>query len=125
MSDSAVLTTLMSSMSIVTAMQATAIVALALAGAAPGLSTPAFTSGNMIDRAAARPCDRSPTGFGRLAFALAQLDPADLARLGLREPVDELDLPRIRVGAELGADVCLDLARELVGGLVALGEDDE
>src|SRR3954462_2824060 len=61
----------------------------------------------------------------RLHLALTQLDPADLAREGLREVVDELDLARVGVRRQPVADVALDRLDDLVGRLVALGEDDE
>src|SRR6478736_4539418 len=91
MSESAVLTTLMSSISIVTAMQATTMVAVALGGPAPVpcSSSPALISGNMTGPASVRVCGRSPTGFERLGLLFPQLDPADLAGQGFRQLVHE------------------------------------
>jgi hypothetical protein len=48
------------------------------------------------------------SGAGR-ELALAQLDPPDLAREGLWQVVDELDLPRIGVRRETAADEGLDV----------------
>src|SRR5581483_2037794 len=49
-----------------------------------------------------------------LALALAELDPPDLARDGLRKLRDELDLSRVLVGCGRPLHVLLDVARELV-----------
>src|SRR4051794_27044341 len=61
----------------------------------------------------------------RLAFLLAQLDPADLPRQRLRQVVDELDAPRIGVLREPVTHERADLARELVARLVTLRKHDE
>src|SRR3954468_10812613 len=57
--------------------------------------------------------------------ALAQLDAPDLPGQRLGQLVDELDHPRIRVRRVALADEGGDLLAEVVGGLVALGDDDE
>src|SRR5690348_5502488 len=61
----------------------------------------------------------------RRVLALAQLDPADLAGQRLRQVVDELDAPRIRVLGKARAHEVGDLLRELVARLVTGGEHDE
>ena len=51
-----------------------------------------------------------------LELSLAQLDAADLSRQRLRQLVDELDPPRIRVGRMMVAHVGLDVVRQGVRG---------
>src|SRR3954469_20903107 len=60
-----------------------------------------------------------------LELALAKLDPADLAGERLRQVVDELDLARVRVGAQPRPHVVLDVLDQLVTRGVALGQHDE
>ena len=50
---------------------------------------------------------------------------ADLAARRLGQLAGELDDPRVLVGRRLGLDVVLQLARERVGGLVAVAQDDD
>src|SRR3954469_24317730 len=56
---------------------------------------------------------------------LAQLDPPDLARQGLRQLVDELDLSRVRVRRQSIAHESLDGIGQLGGRFVARGRNDE
>src|SRR5207247_11255272 len=63
-------------------------------------------------------------GFLRL-LARAQLDAADLAAHGLRQTVDEFDLPGVLVGRGHAFHVLLELAHERVAREMAGPQDDE